>query len=70
EGVYSVCSIFPEEGEMIVEEIKDRLVKTGLPGSTGYPNFSVGNLCTRYFNFIDETDDFFIAKFKGMDDER
>ncbi|WP_246263901.1 RsmB/NOP family class I SAM-dependent RNA methyltransferase [Metallosphaera tengchongensis] len=64
-AVYSVCSIFPEEAEMLLDKLKDMLLPTDIPGSKGYTSFESGRLGVRYFNFVHKTEDFFIGKLKG-----
>ena len=67
--VYSVCSILPEEGEEVIEEVIKRnshhkLVDTGLGISRGYRNYSVWNIVSRTFPHIDRCEGFFIARFE------
>ncbi len=69
-AIYSVCSILPEEGEEVVEEIarrtsSHRLVDTGLRVSRGYKKYSVWNIVSRTFPHIDKCEGFFIARFES-----
>ncbi|WP_054844815.1 RsmB/NOP family class I SAM-dependent RNA methyltransferase [Sulfuracidifex tepidarius] len=61
--VYSVCSIFPEEGEEITDLFSDFLVPLRKKYSHPYRGFkSVQS--TRLFPFSEQTEGFYIAKFK------
>jgi 16S rRNA (cytosine967-C5)-methyltransferase len=68
-AIYSVCSVLPDEGEEVVEEVnKDasshRLVDTGLRISKGYRAYGLWNLVSRTFPHIDKCEGFFIARFE------
>ena len=65
--VYSVCSLYPEEGEYIILNYLDNLVPLDLPQwlSPSYPiNNSVLPGTGRFFPSIHQTQGFFIGKFK------
>jgi 16S rRNA (cytosine967-C5)-methyltransferase len=64
-AVFSTCSIFPEEGEVLLEPYNDLIVKTRLHGSRGYTDFQVGDKITRYFSWIHDSQDFVIAGLRG-----
>ncbi|MEM0006001.1 MAG: RsmB/NOP family class I SAM-dependent RNA methyltransferase [Ignisphaera sp.] len=69
-AIYSVCSILPEEGEEVVEEVarnisSHRLVDTGLRASRGYRRYRVWNVVSRTFPHIDRCEGFFIARFEA-----
>ncbi|MEM4223639.1 MAG: RsmB/NOP family class I SAM-dependent RNA methyltransferase, partial [Metallosphaera sp.] len=65
-AVYSVCSIFPEEGEVIMDEYVDKLMTTDVGGIEGYGKYKSGKLSRRYFGHIHGTEDFFIATLRGV----
>lgn len=65
--VYSVCSLYPEEGEYIILNYLDKLVPLDLPQwlSPSYPiNNSILPGTGRFFPSIHQTQGFFIGKFK------
>ncbi len=69
--VYSTCSLFPEEGEEVVErvlggDVEAKLIKPleGLP--SGYCSYRYSNYFTRFFPHIHESDGFFVAKFLAL----
>lgn len=66
-AVYSVCSIFPEEGEAVMDEYMDHLLSTKVGGVEGYGNHGSGKFCNRYFGHIHGTEDFFIATLRGSE---
>lgn len=64
-AVYSVCSIFPEEGEEILEPYDNIVVKPRIQGAMGYSSYRVGNKVTRLFSWVNDTQDFMIAGLDG-----
>lgn len=65
--VYATCSILPEEGEEVVEEIlrrgvEHRLVDPDLGLPRGYSRYKVSNLVHRTFPHINNCEGFFIAR--------
>ena len=62
--VYSVCSVFPEEGEAVVDGVLDKaeLVDPEIPGDKGYPGFVCSSKIRRFFPHRHGTNGFFIAK--------
>ncbi|WP_052349516.1 RsmB/NOP family class I SAM-dependent RNA methyltransferase [Candidatus Acidianus copahuensis] len=60
--IYSVCSIFPEEGEIIFENLVNSLEKPLNFGSHGYTQFKSGSLSVRFFPHENKTEGFFITK--------
>ncbi|MCD6340559.1 MAG: RsmB/NOP family class I SAM-dependent RNA methyltransferase [Desulfurococcales archaeon] len=62
--VYSVCSIMPEEGELVISLFKDRvtLEKTLKWASTGYKGLPLSDTVMRLFPHKHLTEGFFIAK--------
>ncbi|WP_240938747.1 RsmB/NOP family class I SAM-dependent RNA methyltransferase [Metallosphaera hakonensis] len=67
-GVYSVCSIFPEEGELILEKFSNRLIDTEIQGRSSSHQDRVSSRFIRFFSYLDDTEDFFIATFRGSED--
>jgi len=66
-AIYAVCSLFPEEGEEVVETLIDRgiehrVVDTRIPTSRGYKRYKIWSLVSRTFPHIDESEGFFIAR--------
>ncbi|WP_148691503.1 RsmB/NOP family class I SAM-dependent RNA methyltransferase [Acidianus manzaensis] len=59
--IYSVCSIFPEEGEEHTDNFLDILEKPNIEGSSGYNGFSSSNYVVRLSPF-NNTEGFFISK--------
>lgn len=65
--VYVTCSILPEEGEEVIENILSsseggvELVDVNIPASRGYSKYSVWNRVRRTYPHIDECEGFFIA---------
>ncbi|QIW23540.1 RsmB/NOP family class I SAM-dependent RNA methyltransferase [Sulfolobus sp. S-194] len=61
--VYSTCSLFPEEGEKIVEKYSDYLIKlTDDPTHYGYMRSKVWLRVMRFYPHIHGTEGFFISK--------
>ncbi|MEM4678912.1 MAG: RsmB/NOP family class I SAM-dependent RNA methyltransferase, partial [Candidatus Jordarchaeales archaeon] len=62
--VYSVCSIFPEEGEEVVDSVLDRaeLVDLKIPGVKGYDGYECSSKVKRFFPHKHRTNGFFVAK--------
>jgi len=62
--VYSVCSVFPEEGEEIVDSVlgKAELIEPNIPGEKGYDGFECSSRIKRFFPHRHQTNGFFIAK--------
>ncbi|EZQ06575.1 MULTISPECIES: RsmB/NOP family class I SAM-dependent RNA methyltransferase [Acidianus] len=60
--VYTTCSLFPEEGEKVVEEFEDYLVPIKNCGHEGYRKSRVWLRVFRTYPHIDESEGFFIAK--------
>ncbi|MCD6428155.1 MAG: RsmB/NOP family class I SAM-dependent RNA methyltransferase [Desulfurococcales archaeon] len=62
--VYSVCSIMPEEGELVISLFKDKvtLEKALKWASTGYRGFPLSDKVMRLFPHKHLTEGFFIAK--------
>ena len=68
--VYATCSILPEEGEEVVEEVlsrgvESRVVDAGIPASRGYAKYSVWNFVHRTMPHVDMCEGFFIARFEA-----
>ncbi|MHA1805202.1 MAG: RsmB/NOP family class I SAM-dependent RNA methyltransferase [Promethearchaeota archaeon] len=65
--LYSTCSLYPEEGELQIKRIVEKLEPLPLPKWIS-PPYKIKNLASegmgRLFPSIHETDGFFIAKFK------
>ncbi|MUN28746.1 RsmB/NOP family class I SAM-dependent RNA methyltransferase [Sulfuracidifex metallicus] len=61
--VYSVCSLFPEEGENITEEYSDFSVNLRRTFSSAYSP-TLGSRSTRLFPHLDGTNGFYISKFQ------
>ncbi len=66
-AVYAVCSLFPEEGEEVVETLMERgmehkVVDAKIPVSRGYKGYRIWSLVSRTFPHIDESEGFFIAR--------
>jgi 16S rRNA (cytosine967-C5)-methyltransferase len=64
--VYATCSILPEEGEEVVEEIITRtgagLEDINIPANRGYKKYKVWAKTRRTYPHIDECEGFFTAK--------
>ena len=64
--VYATCSVFPEEGEEIVEKFVNlniaRAVKPSIIGSPGYFKYKIAPLVKRLFPHIHMTEGFFISQ--------
>lgn len=63
---YATCSILPQEGEMVVEEVTSKyplkLVKPPIQGlSSGYRGFTISSLVSRTMPHINESEGFFIS---------
>ncbi len=66
-AVYAVCSLFPEEGEEVIETlmyrgIEHKVVDTQIPTSRGYRRYRIWSLVSRTFPHIDECEGFFISR--------
>ena len=62
--VYSTCSLFPEEGEEVVQSVLERVALAGLRRfklSQGYPKFPFSCCVHRAFPHLHRTEGFFIA---------
>jgi 16S rRNA (cytosine967-C5)-methyltransferase len=68
EVVYSTCSILPEEGEEVVENVRNKAkpIDPGIKASKGYSRYSVGNTVARFFPHMHMSEGFFIAKLISM----
>lgn len=68
EVVYSTCSILPEEGEEVVENVRNKAkpIDPGINVSKGYSRYSVGNTVARFFPHMHMSEGFFIAKLISM----
>ena len=67
--VYATCSMLPEEGEEVVEEVlrrgvEHKLVDAGIRAQRGYSKFTVGHLVHRTMPHLDNCEGFFIARFE------
>jgi len=64
--VFSTCSIFPEEGEKVVDTIKDKVtfVRPKILGSEGYEGYEFSSKVKRLFPHRHDTLGFFICKMK------
>ncbi|WP_338599676.1 RsmB/NOP family class I SAM-dependent RNA methyltransferase [Sulfolobus tengchongensis] len=62
--VYSVCSLFPEEGEEIIDEYYEIAERPFDNYNYGYPNFRSSFKSNRVFPHIDFTEGFFISRLK------
>lgn len=65
--VYATCSLLPEEGEEVVEEVMDmgiehKLVDVRVSASRGYRGYRVWNIVRRTYPHIDQCEGFFIAR--------
>ncbi|MEM4970980.1 MAG: RsmB/NOP family class I SAM-dependent RNA methyltransferase [Sulfolobales archaeon] len=68
EVVYATCSILPEEGEEVIESIRNRAkpIDPGINALKGYAKYSVGNSVARLFPHTHMSEGFFIAKLVPM----
>jgi len=68
EVVYSTCSILPEEGEEVVERIRNKAkpIDPGINASKGYRKYSIGSTVARLFPHTHMSEGFFIAKLASM----
>lgn len=66
EIIYATCSLFPEEGEEVIEEIlKEGNIKLEVPhylGIEGYPTYTVSKYVKRLVPHLHQTEAFFISK--------
>jgi len=66
--VYATCSIMPEEGEEVIEEVMNKtgaeLENLDIPVSKGYRRYSVWTKVRRTYPHIDECEGFFIARLR------
>lgn len=64
--VFSTCSIFPEEGEQIIDTVKEKvtIIKPKIPGSKGYEGYAFSPKLKRLFPHKHDTQGFFICKMK------
>ncbi|AWR97083.1 RsmB/NOP family class I SAM-dependent RNA methyltransferase [Acidianus sulfidivorans JP7] len=60
--IYSVCSIFPEEGEMHMDKFIDLLERPNISGNSGYEGFLSSKYAIRLFPYSNSTEGFFISK--------
>ena len=66
EVVYATCSLAPEEGEEVVENMQNSLVELKyIGGTTGYRKYSSSKLVRRFFPHMHQTIGFFIAKLRA-----
>ncbi|ACP46379.1 Fmu (Sun) domain protein [Sulfolobus islandicus Y.G.57.14] len=59
--VYAVCSLFPEEGERVIEDYYDIAEMPFSNYQSGYSLYKVGKRSNRTFPHIDSTEGFFIS---------
>lgn len=59
--VYAVCSLFPEEGEKVIEDYYEIAEKPFSNYQSGYSLFKSGKRSNRTFPHIDSTEGFFIS---------
>lgn len=67
--VYATCSLLPEEGEEVVEEVLKRGVEhgvkdAGIKTQRGYTKYNVGTYVYRTMPHLDMCEGFFIARFE------
>jgi 16S rRNA (cytosine967-C5)-methyltransferase len=64
--VFSTCSIFPEEGEQVIDSVKEKvtLMKIKIPGCEGYKGYPFSSKVKRLFPHKHNTQGFFICKMK------
>ena len=64
--VFSTCSVFPEEGEQVIDEINEKvtILKPKILGSEGYKGYSFSPKVKRLFPHKHDTQGFFICKMK------
>lgn len=64
--VFSTCSVFPEEGEQVINEIKEKVnvIKPKIIGSEGYKGYAFSPEVKRIFPHKHDTQGFFICKMK------
>lgn len=64
--VYATCSIFPDEGEEVIQKIIElhdvELEDPMIPASRGYKAYSIWNKVRRTYPHVDECEGFFISK--------
>ena len=65
EIVYATCSLFPQEGEEIIDAVfsEVKLYPLKVPGNPGYRGFKCSNYVKRLFPHVHDTNGFFITKF-------
>ena len=59
--VYATCSLLPSEGEEHFKGLEHMLQEPPIPGSPGYPNYTISRLVRRFFPHKHSTQGFFIA---------
>lgn len=64
--IFSTCSIFPEEGEQVIEAIKEKvtIIKPKIPGCEGYKGYTFSPNIKRFFPHKHNTQGFFICQMK------
>jgi 16S rRNA (cytosine967-C5)-methyltransferase len=64
--VFSTCSIFPEEGEQVIDTIKEKvtLIEPKIPGCEGYKGYTFSPKIKRFFPHKHGTQGFFICQMK------
>ncbi|WXG40287.1 MAG: RsmB/NOP family class I SAM-dependent RNA methyltransferase [Candidatus Freyarchaeum deiterrae] len=64
--VFSTCSVFPEEGEQVIDAVKEKVVilKLEVPGSEGYKGYTFSPKIKRFFPHKHGTQGFFMCKMK------
>ncbi len=68
--VYSTCSIIPDEGEVIFDELLKKneivMLPTGKYGNPGFRGFICSSKVTRFLPHLNRTIGFFVAKFSRI----
>jgi len=64
--VFSTCSIFLEEGEQVIDAIKEKvtIIKPKIPGSEGYKGYTFSPKIKRFLPHKHDTQGFFICQMK------
>jgi 16S rRNA (cytosine967-C5)-methyltransferase len=64
--VFSTCSIFPEEGEQVINAVREKvtILKPEIPGSEGHKGYIFSPKIKRFFPHKHGTQGFFICKMK------